>query len=147
MLRVVRMSQCPSAASASAERQWRFPLRPARNDSCGEGSACPVCRLPQPWQPSGTPTTPTDKRPASDRVSPGLQKGVSFTVVAAPGITSLSPISGAVGAAVTITGTNFGSTQGTGTVKFNGTSATVTSWGATSVQTTVPTGATTGNVV
>ena len=39
--------------------------------------------------------------------------GVSFTVtVPAPRITSLTPTSGAVGTAVTITGTNFGATQG-----------------------------------
>src|SRR6202049_2133013 len=80
-------------------------------------------------------------------VSGTASNGVSFTVVAAPNITSLSPTSGAVGAAVTITGTNFGSTQGTSTVKFNGTTATVTSWSATSIATTVPSGATTGNVV
>src|SRR6202034_1860520 len=60
---------------------------------------------------------------------------------------SLSPTSGAVGAAVTVTGTNFGSTQGSSTVQFNGTTATITSWSATSIKTTVPTGATTGNVV
>jgi len=64
---------------------------------------------------------------------------------ATPSITSLSPNSGAVGASVTITGSNFGSTQGTSTVKFNGTAA--TSWSATSIVATVPTGATTGNVV
>src|SRR4029077_358608 len=73
--------------------------------------------------------------------------GVTFTVVAAPSITSLAPTSGAVGAAVTITGTAFGSTQGKGTVKFNGTTASVTSWSATSIKVTVPSGATTGNVV
>jgi hypothetical protein len=73
--------------------------------------------------------------------------GVSFTVVSAPSITSLSITTGAVGAAVTITGTNFGSSQGSGTVKFNGTAATVTSWSATSIAVTVPSGATTGNVV
>ena len=49
---------------------------------------------------------------------------------AAPSITSLSPTSGAVGASVTITGTNFGSTQGASTVAFNGTAATLTSWSA-----------------
>ena len=38
-----------------------------------------------------------------------------------PGIGSLSVTSGPVGTAVTITGTNFGATQGTSTVKFNGT--------------------------
>src|SRR5213078_719834 len=72
----------------------------------------------------------------------------SFTVAATPSITSLSLTSGAVGASVTITGTNFGATQGTSsTVKFNGTSATPTSWSATSIVVPVPSGATTGNVV
>jgi RHS repeat-associated protein len=74
--------------------------------------------------------------------------GVAFTVLPTPSITSLSPTAGAVGASVTITGTNFGSTQGTSTVKFNGTTATtLTSWGATSIVAAVPTGATTGSVV
>jgi hypothetical protein len=74
--------------------------------------------------------------------------GSSFTVVPAPSITSLSPTSGAAGASVTITGTNFGTTQGTSTVTFNGTTATtITSWTATSIVATVPTAATTGNVV
>ena len=69
--------------------------------------------------------------------------GVSFTVT--PSITSLSVTSGAVNTPVTITGTSFGTT--TGTVTFNGTSATITNWTNTSIQTSVPTGATTGNVV
>jgi hypothetical protein len=74
--------------------------------------------------------------------------GIAFTVVAAPSITSLSISTGAVGALVTITGTGFGSSQGTSnTVKFNGTTATASTWTATSIVTTVPTGATTGNVV
>ena len=75
--------------------------------------------------------------------------GVSFTVSAAgpPNITSLSPTSGPVGTSVTITGTNFGATQGSSTVTFNGTAATPTSWSATSIAVTVPAGATTGNVV
>ncbi|MGD0941904.1 MAG: IPT/TIG domain-containing protein, partial [Terracidiphilus sp.] len=44
----------------------------------------------------------------------------SVVRAATPTITSLTPNSGAVGASVTIAGTNFGSTQGTSTVKFNG---------------------------
>ena len=64
-----------------------------------------------------------------------------------PSITSLNPTSGLVGATVTITGANFGATQGTSTVKFNGTAATPTSWSATSIVAPVPAGATTGNVV
>src|SRR5947207_1827852 len=71
--------------------------------------------------------------------------GVSFTVTSsAPAITSLNPTTGPVGTAVTITGTNFGTT---GTVTFNGTTASTTSWSATSIVASVPGGATTGNVV
>lgn len=67
---------------------------------------------------------------------------------AAPSITTLSPTSGTIGTLVTISGSGFGSTQGTSTVKFNGTTATsITSWSATQIKATVPTGATTGNVV
>src|SRR5207248_11219547 len=73
--------------------------------------------------------------------------GVAFTVIPPPSISSLSPTSGAVGTSVTITGTNFGASQGTSTVTFNGTSATPTSWSATSIAVPVPSGATTGNVV
>jgi hypothetical protein len=81
-------------------------------------------------------------------VSGVASNGSAFTVVAAPSISSLSPTSGAVGASVTITGSNFGATQGTSTVKFNTTTATtITSWSATSIVAKVPTGATTGNVV
>ena len=65
----------------------------------------------------------------------------------APSITSLNPTSGIIGTSVTISGSNFGSTQGTSTVTFNGTIAAPTSWGATSIMVPVPTGASTGNVV
>src|ERR1700693_1643170 len=64
-----------------------------------------------------------------------------------PTITSLTPNSGARGTAVTITGTNFGTTQRTSTVTFNGTTTPAPSWSATSITTSVPAGATTGNVV
>lgn len=72
----------------------------------------------------------------------------TMTVLPPPSITSLSPTSGPVGASVTITGANFGVTQDTSTVTFNGTMATtIASWSSTSITATVPTGATTGNVV
>jgi hypothetical protein len=80
-------------------------------------------------------------------VSGTASNGVSFTVVPAPSITNLSVTSGVVGTSVTITGTNLGATQGTGTVSFNGTDATPTTWSATSIAVTVPVQATTGNVV
>ena len=41
------------------------------------------------------------------------QQWLTFTVTVAPTLTSLSPTSGPVGTAVTITGTNFGATRGT----------------------------------
>ena len=66
---------------------------------------------------------------------------------APPSITSLSPTSGMAGTPVTISGANFGTTQGTSTVKFNGTAGTPTSWSATSIAVPVPSGATTGSVV
>jgi hypothetical protein len=75
--------------------------------------------------------------------------GMLFTVPAssAPSITSLNPTSGPVGTSVTITGNNFGASQGMSTVTFSGTAAPPTGWSATSITAQVPTGATTGNVV
>jgi len=80
--------------------------------------------------------------------SSGLSSnGVLFVVGSTPGITGLSPASGNAGTSVTITGVNFGSTQGSSTVTFNGSAATVTSWSSTSIVTPVPSGASTGNVI
>lgn len=62
-------------------------------------------------------------------------------------LTGVSPNSGMIGASVTLTGTNFGATQGGSTVKFNGTTATPSSWSPTSITVPVPGGATTGSVV
>ena len=72
--------------------------------------------------------------------------GVTFTVTPGPSITSLSPASGAAGTAVTISGQNFGASQGSSVVRFNGVAAAVTSWTNTSIGVTVPNAATTGQV-
>lgn len=74
---------------------------------------------------------------------------VTFTVItaSAPTIASLNPTSGPVGSSVTITGTNFGSSQGTSTVTFNGASATPTSWSSTGIVAPVPNAASSGNVI
>jgi hypothetical protein len=64
-----------------------------------------------------------------------------------PGITNILPNPAAVGTSVTITGTNFGATQGGSTVTFNGTTASPTSWSATSITALVPVGAASGGVV
>jgi hypothetical protein len=87
---------------------------------------------------------------ALDKVQPWIMQMVAFRAagaVAVPTISSLNPISGPVGTSVTVTGTNFGATQGTSTVTFNGTPATPTAWSAASIIAPVPTGATSGNVV
>jgi len=64
----------------------------------------------------------------------------------APTITSFSPTSGVVGTSVTITGTNFSSTLSSNTVKFNGTTATLSSGNTTQLVASVPIGATTGKI-
>src|SRR6202034_4279174 len=66
---------------------------------------------------------------------------------ATPGISSLSPSSGAIGASVTIAGSNFNGIQGSSTVTFSGISATPTSWSDGQIVAQVPSGATTGNVI
>ena len=73
--------------------------------------------------------------------------GVSFTVLPTPSITNLSTTSATIGAFVTISGSNFGDTQGASTVTFNGIVGTPTNWGSSSVVVPVPVGATTGNVL
>jgi hypothetical protein len=67
----------------------------------------------------------------------------------APQITSLSVSSGITGTSVTINGQNFGSSQGSSTVMFNGVPGTPTNWSSTgtSIAVPVPSAATTGNVV
>jgi Concanavalin A-like lectin/glucanases superfamily/IPT/TIG domain len=69
-----------------------------------------------------------------------------FTVTQAPTIISFSPTSGQVSSTVTITGTNFSTTATENTVKFNNTTATVTSASSTQLEVSVPAGATTGKI-
>src|ERR1700746_3107479 len=66
---------------------------------------------------------------------------LAFAVNAQPTITSFVPASGAVGAAVTITGTNFNTTAGNNIVYFGGAKASVSLASASSLTVTVPIGA------
>jgi len=66
---------------------------------------------------------------------------------AAPSITSLSANYGALYAIITVTGANFGASQGSRTVTFNGVPATAYGWSNTSFTVIVPGGATSGNIV
>lgn len=93
---------------------------------------------------SGYTVTPSSQEAV---VTDGGTTEVSFTLTSnAPTITNFTPASGAVGESVAITGTNFGSSQGTSIVKFNNVAATCGSWSATSLTCAVPAGATTGTI-
>jgi hypothetical protein len=98
--------------------------------------------------PSVVPVPPTVTLTATSVADPTKSAAATITVTQAiPVITSLSPTSGLAGASVTINGTNFGTSQGTSTVTFNGTAATPTSWSATNIAVPVPIGSSSGNVV
>jgi hypothetical protein len=64
----------------------------------------------------------------------------------APTITGFTPSSGIVGTSVTISGTNFSSTLSSNIVKFNGTTASLSSGNSTQLTATVPSGASTGKI-
>ena len=81
------------------------------------------------------------------RSTMSAEVSADLTQTSTPSITSLSPPSGSIGTMVTINGTNFGSSQGTSTVTFNGTALTPTSWSASAIGVIVPNGATTGPIV
>jgi hypothetical protein len=61
-----------------------------------------------------------------------------------PVITSITPTSGGAGTSVTVAGSGFGASQGSGTVWIGGTYASATSWSDTQVVATVGTNAVTG---
>jgi YD repeat-containing protein len=67
----------------------------------------------------------------------------SFAVAQTPTISSISPNPGGIGQSVTIGGSNFGTS---GSVTFNGVTASTTNWTSTSIIATVPAGGA-GNVV
>lgn len=69
----------------------------------------------------------------------------SVNLSVTPGITSISPVSGPVGSAITISGTNFGATQGSSSVSIGGLPATVTGWSNASISASVPLGLGLGN--
>jgi hypothetical protein len=76
-------------------------------------------------------------------ISEALTETVSSATAATPYISGLSVPSGPVGSTVTLSGVNFGTS---GTVTFNGTMASVTTWSTSSISVVVPVGATSGLV-
>jgi RHS repeat-associated protein len=88
---------------------------------------------------------------AMSSISPSsLQSGyfdtvsVSSTTVTPPVITGLSTTTGPVGSQVVISGSGFGAAQGSSVVVLNDAPVTISSWSATSITVTIPTGATSG---
>jgi len=64
-----------------------------------------------------------------------------------PTITSLNPNSGPIGTTVTVSGYNFGTSQGTSTVTFNGVPSAPSMWTDSSIVLTVPVFASSGPVI
>jgi RHS repeat-associated protein len=73
--------------------------------------------------------------------------GIYFLPMSAPAITDIDPMYAPVGGVITITGSNFGASQGRGDqVTVSGLAAPVTSWSDTTITVQVPNGATSGYV-
>ena len=85
--------------------------------------------------------------PVTLQIGGATSAPIQFTVLEPLAVTSISPVIGAVGTAVTITGAGFGATQSTSTLSFYGAPATsITSWSNTQIVAIVPTGAMSGQV-
>lgn len=81
------------------------------------------------YDPAWTHSVPYN---AEARITVAIKEGV-----VAPNITSVSAGTPREGASLTITGTNFGASQGSGDVKINGITQTVTAWADTSITVTI----------
>ena len=73
-----------------------------------------------------------------------ISNNVTFTIVAAPSLTAVSPGSGDVGTVVTISGSNFTNPSNDPVVLFNGSAVLPTNWTSSQIVATVPKGTTTG---
>jgi hypothetical protein len=94
--------------------------------------------------PSGTPYGVVALRPTVN----GQQSigAFNFTVGTPPVVYSGSPYYGLPGTNVTVTGTNFGTTQGSSTFTMGSTQLTPTSWSDTAITVTIPAGTPNGVV-
>ncbi len=92
--------------------------------------------------PAGATTGPISVHANGDTV----KTFGDFTVIP-PQISGISPNYGAPAALIKITGNNFGASQGNGSVTVGGAQARVVSWMNTLISITVPSNATTGNIV
>ncbi|NIG57131.1 IPT/TIG domain-containing protein [Chitinophaga sp. Cy-1792] len=102
---------------------------------------------------SATATSLVVKAPAGVQTGPvsvtiNGQKtaGPVFTVVPAPSVKAMAPLSGPAGTLVTITGRDFSDTKEENSVSMNGVPLTIMSASATELTVTIPAGATSGAV-
>jgi hypothetical protein len=82
-----------------------------------------------------------------DRLGNNAQSQVNFAPTTSPGITGFTPTSGIPGTQVTISGFNFGATPANNQVSFNSTAASIISATSSSMVVSVPSGASTGEIV
>lgn len=81
-------------------------------------------------------------------VTVGAATSNDAALIIAPTITSVTPNAARTGDIIRIQGTGFGSTQGSSTVSLNGsTVSAIGRWGNTEIEATVPSGATSGNLI
>ena len=92
--------------------------------------------------PAGATTGPVSVHANGDTV----KSFVNFTVTS-PQISGINPKYGAPASPITITGINFGATQGNSVVTVGGAPSYVASWSNTAISILVPSRATTGNIV
>jgi hypothetical protein len=146
--------------NAGFQKTWTVKARV----SAGQGSVNPARQTVDDgldvsvnWAPSAgyRITSITDNGNPVPLVNPYVLHGVAtdhsievyFEAIPYPAITGISPAQGPIGTSVIVTGSHFGSAQGSSTVTFSGVQAPVTSWSDTRLVVTVPQGASTGPVV
>lgn len=103
--------------------------------------------LPGTYKINGVKTEVKDVPDTIKNIIDRLPPEDKLTSLIFPAISNLSPNSGQPGDTVTITGKDFGATQGTSTVTLAGTAAQVVSWSNTSIVIKVPSTSSTGNVI
>lgn len=93
----------------------------------------------------GVVSNGTTSGPVSVTVGGVASNSLNFAVTAPPSITSVSPASGMAGTQVSVTGSGFGSAQGSGTVQLGSRPGVAVSWSDTQIIATVATGSVSGN--
>lgn len=109
----------------------------SETDNCASSSPVPVggvCTINVTFAPTVVGAESGAILVRNDLTGIALSVPVTGTGSAlAPSITSISPTYGCPGTSVTITGTNFGATEGTSKVTFGSVTETATSWSSTTI--------------